>query len=344
MELRREALLGKNLEELRALAVELGFPKFAGGQIAEWLYKRHVVSIDQMTNLSKRNREILSEHFEVGVSSPIDVATSVDGTKKYLFDVGGGRFIEAAYIPDDDRATLCVSSQVGCKMGCRFCMTGRQGLSSNLSAGDIVNQIRSIEEFDKLTNIVYMGMGEPMDNIDNLLRSLSILTSEWGYGWSPKRITVSTVGVMKGLRRFLDESKCHLAVSLHNPFHMERLELMPVENKDSIVDIVTLLKKYDFTGQRRVSFEYIMFDGVNDSRRHVNELVKLLHGLKSRVNLISFHPIPDSELQGSSAETMIEFRDALTSRGIMTTIRRSRGMDIFAACGLLSTRKQMCND
>lgn len=343
MEIKKEPLFGKNMEDLRLVVNEMGFPSFTAGQIAEWLYKRHVTSIDMMTNLSKRNRELLNARYEVGLKAPVEVAISVDGTKKYLFAVGDGRFVEAAYIPDDDRATLCVSSQVGCKMGCKFCMTGRQGLSGNLTAGEIVNQIASIEEFEKLTNIVYMGMGEPMDNIDNVLRSLEILTSDWGYAWSPKRITVSTVGVLKGLQRLLEESKCHVAVSLHNPISDERIQIMPVEKKDSISDVIRMLKKYDFMGQRRVSFEYIMFDGFNDGKQHVNSLVKLLNGLKCRINLISFHTIPDSELRGSSGETMVRFRDALTNRGIMTTIRRSRGMDIFAACGLLSTKKQMNN-
>lgn len=343
MEIKKEPLFGKNMDELSLVVREMGFPSFTAGQIAEWLYKRHVKSIDMMTNLSKRNRELLNAQYEVGLVVPVEVAVSVDGTKKYLFAVGNGRFVEAAYIPDDDRATLCVSSQVGCKMGCKFCMTGRQGLSGHLTSGEIVNQIASIEEFEKLTNIVYMGMGEPMDNIDNVLRSLEILTSDWGYAWSPKRITVSTVGVLKGLQRLLEESKCHVAVSLHNPISEERTQIMPVENKDSIMDVIRMLKKYDFMGQRRVSFEYIMFDGFNDGRQHVNALVKLLNGLKCRINLISFHTIPDSKLRGSSGETMVRFRDALTNRGIMTTIRRSRGMDIFAACGLLSTKKQMNN-
>jgi 23S rRNA (adenine2503-C2)-methyltransferase len=292
-----------------------------------------------MTNLSLKIREQLSEKFVFGTAKPTKVTESTDGTKKYLFTVGAMKFIEVAYIPDSDRATLCVSSQVGCKMGCLFCMTGKQGFQGNLSAGEIVNQLRSIPEWQKVSNIVYMGMGEPFDNLENVLASLDILTSDWGMAMSPRRITVSTIGVTPSMVEFLERSQCHLAVSLHTPFDDERRSLMPIQNVYPIEDVVNQIREFDFTGQRRVSFEYIMFEGVNDSPQHVRETVRLLSNLNCRVNLIRFHPIPNSPLKGSSEESILKFRNALTSKGIFTTIRASRGQDIQAACGLLSTKE-----
>jgi len=331
-------LYGKTLDELKSIVTAEGLPSFTASQIADWLYHHHAESIDEMTNLSKKAREMLSAKYTVGLSKPERVSKSADGTKKYLFPVANNRFVEAAYIPDDDRATLCVSSQSGCKMGCLFCMTAKQGFQGNLSAGEILNQLRSIPEFKNVTNIVYMGMGEPLDNLENVLKSLEILTSKWGMGWSTKRITVSTIGLIPAMKQFLEKSNCHLAISLHTPFDDERRMLMPIQNVYPIADVVDELKKYRFSDHHRVSFEYIMFDGLNDTPRHVKELVKLLNGINCRINLIRFHPIPDSPLRTSPDERIIQFRDSLTAKGIFTTIRASRGQDIQAACGLLSTK------
>lgn len=339
--MQKSPLFGLTLSQLTVLVLAEGLPKFAAKQIADWLYKKDIESIDEMTNLSLDARKKLSEKYRIGLVKPSKVAESADGTKKYLFTTESLKFIEAAYIPDNDRATLCVSSQVGCKMGCLFCMTGKQGFQGNLSAGEIVNQLRSIPEWHKVTNIVYMGMGEPLDNLDNVLSSLDILTSDWGMAMSPKRITVSSIGVKPAMIKFLELSQCHLAISLHNPFDEERKALMPIENVYPIQDVVDEIRKYDFSGQRRVSFEYIMFEGLNDTQMHVREMVKLLSKLYCRVNLIRFHPIPNSPLKGSSDEQILKFRDALTARGVFTTIRASRGLDIQAACGLLSTKEQM---
>lgn len=333
-------LYGTSLAELQELAQELGLPRFAAKQIADWLYRRFVVSIDQMTNLSKVARERLKERCDLGLSAPLKVSTSADGTKKYLFRTSEGEFIESALIPDGERMTLCVSSQAGCRMGCRFCATGRMGFRHHLTATEIINQIISIPERDKLTNLVFMGMGEPLDNIDNLLRTLDILTSEWGMAWSPTRITVSTAGVASTLPRLLDESKVHIAVSLHNPFPEERREIMPIENAYSIREVCDILRRYDFTHQRRVSFEYIVLEDMNCSARHIKELSRLLDGIKCRINLIRFHRIPDSPFFSPPLERIIEFRDTLTKRGIQTTLRASRGEDIEAACGLLSTAEK----
>ncbi|MDL2319722.1 23S rRNA (adenine(2503)-C(2))-methyltransferase RlmN [Alistipes sp. OttesenSCG-928-B03] len=334
----KEWLFGKTLDGLQAVAAECGMPRYAAAQIAAWLYKKGATQIAQMTDISLANRTRLEERYEVGLTPPAGYEESTDGTKKYLFPTLGGHYIESAYIPDGERATLCVSSQAGCRMGCEFCMTAKQGFQQNLSSGEILNQVRSIAESAQLTNIVYMGMGEPLDNLAEVIASLEVLTSPWGYGWSPTRITVSTIGVLSALAGFLDRTRVHLAVSLHNPFHDGREELMPAEKAFPIADVVALLKRYDFTHQRRVSFEYIVFRGLNDTPAHVKELARLLDGLKCRINLIRFHAIPGSPFESPSESEMVRLRDALTRKGIITTIRASRGEDIKAACGLLSTK------
>lgn len=341
----KRALLGMTLNELRELVKEMGMPRFTATQLASWLYVKRVTSIDDMTNLSLMFREALKKDYEVGTSAPVEVMRSIDGTVKYLFQVSSSGFVEAVYIPSEDgeRATLCVSSQVGCKMNCKFCMTGKQGFERNLTAGQILNQIVSIPESQHLTNVVMMGMGEPLDNISEVLKSLEIMTSDYGFAWSPKRITLSSVGVRKGLERFLRESDCHLAISLHNPFPTQRMDLMPAERGFSIVDMIELLRLEDFTHQRRLSFEYILFKGVNDSMAHAKELVRLLQGIECRINLIRFHAIPGVPLEGLPLEEMVKFRDYLTQHGVFTTIRASRGEDIFAACGMLSTAQKEKN-
>jgi len=315
-------LLGMTLTELQSVTKDLGMPAFAAKQIASWLYDKKVTSIDEMTNLSLKHRELLKGEYDLGISAPVDEMRSVDGTVKYLYQVSDNHFVEAVYIPDEDRATLCVSSQVGCKMNCKFCMTGKQGFTASLTANQILNQIAALPERDKLTNVVMMGMGEPLDNLDEVLKALHILTASYGYGWSPKRITLSSVGLRKGLQRFIEESECHLAISLHSPFPSQRSELMPAERAFSIKEMVDLLKNYDFSKQRRLSFEYIVFKGVNDSLIYAKELLKLLRGLDCRVNLIRFHAIPGVDLEGAGMETMTSFRDYLTSHGLFTTIDR----------------------
>ena len=337
-------LLGMSLSELKEVATTLGMPAFTGGQIAKWLYGRHVGSIDDMTDISKQNREKLKLRYTVGCMPPADSQRSVDGTVKYLFPTAGGKFVETVYIPDDDRATLCVSSQVGCKMNCLFCQTGKQGFEGNLTAADILNQVYSLPERDTLTNIVFMGQGEPMDNIDNVLRATEALTAPWGYAWSPRRITVSSVGIRSKLRRFIEESECHLAISLHSPLREQRAMLMPAEKAMPIEEIVEMLRGYDFSHQRRLSFEYIVFGGLNDTPMHARELVRLLKGLDCRINLIRFHQIPGVNLHGADEERMTALRDYLTGHGLFTTIRASRGQDIFAACGLLSTARKEAAD
>lgn len=325
-----EVLLGKTLTELQEVALQAGLPKFAGKQLAQWLYVKRVTDFDEMTNISLKGREALKTAYVIGRHAPVREALSVDGTRKYLFAVGE-QYVESVYIPEEDRATLCVSTQAGCKMGCKFCMTGTLGFHGHLSEADILNQIFC---FDDLTNIVFMGEGEPMDNIDHVLRALEIMTADYGCAWSPKRITVSTVGV-PAMKRFIEESECHLAVSMHNPFALERQEIMPAERLLSITEVVALLKQYDWSHQRRVSFEYICWAGQNDTPRHAKELLRLLKGLNCRINLIRFHEGVDRQFPASDEKQMEWFRDYLTEHGLTTTIRRSRGEDILAACGML---------
>jgi len=335
----KENLLGKTIDEMREAAINCGLKAFVGTQLAQWIYGKKVIDWDRMTNIGASAKAALKEKYDIGTVAPADKAVSGDGTAKYLFDVSDNEVpncVEAVVIPDEDRRTLCVSCQAGCKMGCKFCMTGRQGFHGNLSTAQILNQFMSVDEAASLTNAVFMGMGEPMDNFDAVMKAIEVLTSDWGFGWSPKRITVSTVGVIPQLRRFLDGSRCHIAVSLHNPFPEERHKLMPVEKAWSIRDVVELLKKYDFSGQRRVSFEYTMFDGWNDDLRHAEALCRLLGNLECRVNLIRFHKIPDFEYGPSQAAAMEKFQQILNNHSILCTIRASRGEDIFAACGLLA--------
>ena len=337
----KKVLLGMTLDELKDAVKTLGMPAFTGGQIAKWLYEKHVKSIDEMTNLSKANREKLAEHYEIGCAEAIDEQRSKDGTVKYLFPTRSGKFVESVFIPEENNhATLCVSSQVGCKMNCLFCQTGKQGFEGSLPASDILNQIYSLPEVDQLTNIVYMGQGEPMDNLDNVLRSTEILTAKYGWAWSPKRITVSSVGVKNKLKRFLEESQCQVAISMHSAIPEQRAQLMPAQKGMGIEEVVELLRQYDFSHQRRLSFEYIVFDGLNDSMTHARAIVNLLKGLDCRINLIRFHQIPDVPLKTSDEKKMEVLRDYLTQHGIFTTIRASRGQDIFAACGLLSTKRK----
>jgi len=340
METSKEPLFGKTLKELIQVTVDLGLPKFTAGQIADWLYKKRINSMEEMSNLSWKTRELLAEKYDFGTNPMVKVQVSADGTKKYLFVTGKNQFIETAMIPDDDRVTVCVSSQVGCKMGCLFCMTAKQGFQGQLSAGEIVNQIRSIDEAEAVSNIVYMGMGEPFDNLDEVLKSIEILTSDWGYAMSPRRITVSSIGIVPSMVRFLNESEAHLAISLHTPFDEQRKSLMPVQIAYPIAEVVDEIRKWDFSGQRRVSFEYILFKGLNDTPIHVKELARLLNGIKCRINLIRFHPVPGTPLVSPDEETITHFKNQLNDKGIFTSIRASRGQDIYAACGLLSTKEQ----
>lgn len=335
----KKYFLGMTLAEISDCVAELNLPKFTAKQIADWVYLKRVKSVDEMTNISVKNREVIKQGYDVGRWEPLDIKTSVDGTRKMLFRTASGKFIETVTIPEDERLTICVSSQVGCKMNCDFCMTGKMGFEDNLTANEILNQVYSVPDSEKITNLVFMGMGEPLDNYKQVSKASDLLMAEYGLAWSPKRITLSTIGLTSNMRRFLDDSKCHLAVSLHNPVPEQRLEIMPIERSAPITSVIDMLRDYDWSHQRRLSFEYIMFDGVNDSLLYARELTKLLAGLDCRINLIRFHVIPMSKLKPATNENMVKFRDFLTAKGFICTIRASRGEDIFAACGMLSTAK-----
>ncbi len=334
----KDQLLGKTLPDLKLITEKFSFPGFVADQIAYWLYKTNIQSIEEMTNISKKSRLLLAEHFELGVTSPGKVQQSADGTKKYLFTVSNHKFIETAFIPDERRNTLCVSSQVGCKMGCLFCATGKQGFQAHLSAGQILNQLRSIPEREHITNIVFMGMGEPFDNTEAVMKAQEILTSEYGFGLSVRKVTVSTIGIIPAMELFLRESKCNLAVSMHSPFDEERRRMMPVQHVYPIKDVIEAINKADPGKYRRISIEYIVFGGLNDTPKHVKELARLLNKTRCRINLIRFHPVPNAPLPPTDEKRLLEFQQALIDKGIVTTLRASRGLDIDAACGLLSTK------
>ena len=300
-----ENLYGTTLARLREICRNEALPAFAAGQIARWLYVRRAEGIDAMTDLSRAARQHLSERYEARIMPPLRTSVSADGTKKYLFGSPDGGYVETAYI---------------------------------------LNQIIAIPESPRLTNIVFMGMGEPLDNYDNVLAAIEILTAPWGMAWSPTRITLSTAGITPQLDRLLRETKVHVAVSLHNPFHDQRAEIMPIERAYPVRELSEMLRRHDFSGQRRLSFEYILMEGLNDTPAHIRELRRLLNGLKCRINIIRFHRIPGSPYFSPSRQRMEAFRDALTAGGIHTTIRASRGEDIQAACGLLSTAEVMGKD
>ena len=340
----KEALFGKSTQKLAQICDTLGLPRYAPAQVADWLYKKAVARIDEMTNLSREARRLLGEGYEVGVTEPTDVLQSADGTLKYLFAFQGAPRVEAvhvetAFIPEASRATLCVSTQAGCARACLFCMTGLQGLQRNLTAGEILTQYARIPEKSGVTNIVYMGMGEPLDNLDAVLESLKLLTSSSGYGFSPRRITVSTVGLSPQFETLFNGTRCNIAVSLHSPRPAERARIMPVEKNHPIKKVLDFLKASRARNNRRISFEYILFKGLNDTPAHARELVRLLHGIRCRVNLIPYNGGRENDFAASSPEKAAVFQRTLNAKGMIATIRKSRGRDIDAACGLLSTRR-----
>lgn len=341
-------LIGMTLADLGEVASRGGMPKFVARQLAEWLYDKKVTDFSQMVNISKKNQEWLSRYYTIGRENPVSRMKSADGTVKYLFKAGAAGNVESVYIPEKERATLCVSSQVGCKMNCYFCATGKMGFKANLTAADIMNQILSVPPAPKageapanpLTNVVFMGMGEPLDNFSEVLKAIEIMTSPWGMGWSPKRITVSTVGKLPQLKDLLDKTQVHVAVSVHTADLPQRESMMPAQKAFPIQNVMRLLSGYDFSHQRRLSLEYIMWRGVNDDVEHAEMLVRLIGKVDCRVNLIRFHAIDGVDLYPCSEERMIMFRNILNSKGITATIRTSRGEDIMAACGMLATRSR----
>ncbi|MDR0972020.1 MAG: 23S rRNA (adenine(2503)-C(2))-methyltransferase RlmN [Bacteroidales bacterium] len=334
----KEPLLGKTLKELEDICLENKMPKFNAKQIASWLYKSDVNEICQMTNLSLKTREVLSERYSIGKIPHIKEMESKDATVKYLYKYDETTFVETVIIPDKARQTLCISSQGGCKMNCLFCATGKQGFQRNLTSGEIINFVASLPEKEDLSNIVFMGMGEPLDNFNEVVKAIEILTSQWGYAISPRRITLSTCGILPKLIDFIEKTECHIAISMHNPFHEERLRIMPIEKTYPIEEICNMLRNYNWYAQRRLTFEYILFERENDTYFHAKEISRLLRGLNARVNLIPYNPTPNSPFKGASQERMLQFQEELEKFHLITTIRKSKGEDILAACGLLSTK------
>jgi 23S rRNA (adenine2503-C2)-methyltransferase len=333
-------LYGKTLEELGEICNSFSFPKYTAKQIANWLYAKQISEITEMTNLSFKARQTLASQCIVGTTLPFKTLQSKDGTKKYLFRYANEAIVEAVVIFDRDRATLCISSQAGCKLGCAFCATGQQDFKRNLTCGEILNIFRSVEEHKSLTNIVYMGMGEPLDNWQEVKKSIQILTSDWGYAMSPHRITVSTCGILPRMKALLEETSCDVAISLHNAIPNERNQIMPVEKAYPMTEIIKILRQYDWSGQRNLTFEYIVFEDINCKSQHIAALLSLLKGLPCHINLLRFHNIPNSPLKSASDRSIIVLRNNLTAKGLFTTIRASKGEDILAACGLLSGLNQ----
>ncbi len=330
-------LFGMSLSELVALTAQHGLPKYVASQIAGWLYQRDISEISEMTNLSKKFRTALEEGYEVGIKEVVKQVKSKDGTAKYLFELDKGELVETALIPNRDRMTACISTQVGCKMGCRFCMTAQQGWQGSLIGNEILNQYRSVPEFKKITNIVYMGMGEPFDNYSEVMKSLDVLTSAWGYGMSPRRITVSTIGILDKTIDFINQSAVHLAISLHAANDKLRNDIMPATKPFPLKDLISSLHKHNWRGQRRLTFEYLLFNNVNDSIENAIELAKLIRGLNARVNLLNYHQLAGVNLFPASNDRVHAFQKSLEESGIGATIRRSMGEDVRAACGLLSS-------
>jgi 23S rRNA (adenine2503-C2)-methyltransferase len=336
-----EPLLGRSQADLESISRAAGEPDYRGRQLFHWVYRRNARTFDEMGNLPSRFRAHLADRYDVGATPPARVNESADGTRKYLFPTRHGGFVEAALIPEGDRITLCLSTQVGCRRSCTFCQTARQGFQGNLTAGEIVNQFHSVPERDGITNIVYMGMGEPLDNPGETAASLALFAEPDGYALPRRRITLSTVGIHPQLQEFLENPETagvSLAVSLHSPFPEERRRIMPVENANPIEETLRLIRSRREDRERRVSFEYTMFAGVNDTPRHVDGISRLLNGLSVRINLIPFHQLEGSPLTPTPPEEIDAFAERLREKGFRTSVRHSRGQDINAACGMLWTR------
>ena len=329
-----------------------GYPRYRAKQIETWIYRHGAHSYRECTNLPASLIATLTDAFPLGATPHRTVQISSDETRKYLFPVGGNQqsrgdepgstghrqqTIEAALIPEGKRLTLCLSTQVGCRRACTFCQTGRQGFHGNLETADILNQYHSLPERSNVTNIVYMGMGEPLDNPEAVLESLDTLTDPHRYALSPRRITLSTVGIHPALEEFLRRSPVNLAISIHNPFPEERRLIMPVERDHPIEKTLDLIRSTREDRKRRITFEYTLFDGVNDTQRHARELARVLGGLSTRVNLIAFHQFDTTRLKPTPRKSIERFAEWLRERGVRTFIRASRGQDIEAACGMLWT-------
>ena len=337
----RETLYGKTPEELAALCGGMGMPRFAARQIDRWLYVSHTEDPLLMTDIAAVHRQRLAERFAPAFNAPERVTESADGTKKYLFRIPGGHAVESAYIPDGDRATLCISSQAGCRMGCRFCASTIGGLTRNLLPSEMLDQIYRIQADtgERVANVVVMGTGEPMDNYDNLIRFIKILTDENGLGISQRNVTVSTCGIVPKMYDLAEEKlQITLALSLHGSSQEKRKKLMPVANKYDLSEVLDACDYYfDKTG-RRITFEYSLVAGVNDQPDDIRELTTILKGRNCHLNLIPVNPIKERNYEKPDKKSAENFKNKLEKSGINVTIRREMGSDIDGACGQLRRR------
>ena len=334
----RENIKDYNLEELKEKFIEIGEKKYRAEQTFKWLYKENVTSFNDMTNLSIELRNKLDELFYIPIFHIIKKQESKDGTKKYLFDVGDGNAIETVLMKYKYGYSICVSSQIGCKMGCKFCASTGIAFVRNLTAGEIVEQLQAVEREEnvRISNIVFMGIGEPLDNYDNVIRAIRIINNDNGIAIGARHISISTSGIVPKIYKLADEKiQCTLSISLHSPSDEKRSELMPINKVYNIEELIKACKYYIEKTNRRVSFEYALAKERNDNLDDAKKLVKLLRGMNCHVNLIPINEIKNSEFKKSTNENIIKFRDYLNSRGIVATIRRELGSDIDAACGQL---------
>lgn len=328
---------GMTFDDLYNLTAQAGFRQTSIAKILRGIYHKGFTQFSQFTDIPKALKEHLQTLFTPGIYPPLTSEKSVDGTVKYLFRNAPGMEFETVYIPDNKRKTVCVSTQAGCRMGCPFCLTGRYGFMGDLSAGDMINQIISLPAAKEITHVVFMGMGEPMDNLSEVLKACRILTSEWGLSISSRNITVSTVGILPAILEFLERSECNLTLSLHSPFPEERKVVVPVENKYPVLRIIDMMKSFPLARKRRMSVAYVMIKDINDSEKHLEELKRLLADSPIRINLMPYHRVSDDPNNSSTGERMQYFRHSLVMAGISASIRKSRGFDISAACGLLAS-------
>lgn len=330
-------LCGLTVEEIHDLIRRGGFEFRHAVALANIIYKNGGEGLAQSSRIPKSLKTFISDFAQAGIYSPSESEVSIDRTVKFLFRTSSGQQFETVFIPDGRRNTVCVSTQSGCRMGCPFCVTGKYGFHGNLSAGDILNQILSIPDAEKINHVVFMGMGEPMDNLDNVLKACRIITAEWGLAISPRHITVSSVGITPAVEEFLYQSDCNLTISLYSPFTDERRMVIPAEQLYPVREIIRIMKTYPLRKKRRLSIACVMIDKVNDTDGHLNELIKLLKGSDIRVNLLPYHPVKKDINRSSSDERMLYFKHNLVVSGISASVRKSRGADISAACGLLAS-------
>ena len=333
-------LLDFDRKGLQAFFAGIGEKPFRATQLLKWIYQEGVVDFDEMTNLSKSLRQYLKDHCIIAVPEIVAEQLASDGTCKWAMQMSCGNRVETVYIPEERRATLCISSQVGCALACSFCSTAKQGFNRNLKTAEIIGQLylaqRHLGADRRITNVVMMGMGEPLLNFDNAVAAMNLMMDDFAYGLSKRRVTVSTSGVVPAMNRLADVCDVSMAVSLHAPNDALRDELVPINVKYPLKELMAACREYAQKGPRKhITFEYVMLDGVNDSAEDAKTLVKLLRNVPSKVNLIPFNPFPQSPYRCSDGATILRFRDILNDAGIVTTIRKTRGDDIDAACGQL---------